>query len=112
LKNIAIIFIQLPAMFARHFLISGVVQGVGFRYNTCAQAMHLNLRGWVRNLLDGQVEVWAEGEMAALDELAAWLAHGPSGAQVKSLTAQEGRPVNYLDFSERPTSKYSEQVLT
>jgi len=64
------------------FIVSGRVQGVGFRAATRAQALRLTLRGIARNLADGNVEVLAIGEAAALDALEAWLRHGPSLARV------------------------------
>ena len=59
------------------FIVSGRVQGVGFRAATRAQALRLTLRGIARNLADGNVGVLAIGEAAALDALEAWLRHGP-----------------------------------
>ena len=60
-----------------HAIVSGQVQGVGFRQHTDEQAQRLELDGWVRNLADGRVEVLLEGEEAAVRELADWLAQGP-----------------------------------
>lgn len=51
------------------FLFSGHVQGVGFRYTAHAIAVDLGLRGWVRNLADGSVELVAESSQAGLDDL-------------------------------------------
>ena len=62
--------------------ITGVVQGVAFRYYTLDEATRLGLTGWVRNNRDGSVEVVAEGPRPALEELAAWCDHGPPSAQV------------------------------
>lgn len=70
---------------ARHVWVSGLVQGVAFRYHTRVLARELGLRGWVRNLPDGRVEVWAEGERAELERLVAWLRHGPPSAQVSGV---------------------------
>jgi acylphosphatase len=70
------------AIFAR---IEGLVQGVGFRYNCLYESRRLGLSGWVRNNLDGSVEVWAEGPAAKLDALIAWLRHGPPYARVDRL---------------------------
>lgn len=64
------------------FRVSGRVQGVGFRYAALDEARWLGLRGWVRNLPDGRVEVLAQGEAALLDQLYAWLQQGPPAAQV------------------------------
>jgi acylphosphatase len=65
--------------------VSGRVQGVFFRGSTEAVARHLGVKGWVRNLPDGRVEVLAEGPREALDELAAWCGRGPSDAFVEKL---------------------------
>ena len=62
--------------------ISGRVQGVGFRYSTCAQADALELDGWVRNLPDGRVEVVAEGSRDVVERLIAWSRQGPRFARV------------------------------
>ena len=67
---------------AFHAKISGRVQGVGFRYYCRAEARRLNLSGWVRNLLDGSVEVMAEGSSKGLEDLLQWLKKGPPGARV------------------------------
>jgi acylphosphatase len=66
-------------------VVKGVVQGVAFRYHTRDMATSLGITGWVRNLPNGDVAIVAEGEKAALDELAGWLEHGPSLARVTNL---------------------------
>ena len=66
----------------RRFRVSGLVQGVGFRYYTQKQAIRLGLLGWVRNLASGEVELVACGTAAQLDELNAWLRKGPTIASV------------------------------
>jgi acylphosphatase len=65
-----------------HFLIQGRVQGVGFRWFVHREASELDLRGWVRNTEDGEVEVLAAGAAADLDELRASLKRGPRGSRV------------------------------
>lgn len=68
--------------------ISGKVQGVFFRKSTQARARELGLRGWVRNLADGRVELWAEGEAAALEALERWCeAGGPPAARVDAVAS-------------------------
>ena len=52
-----------------HVVYSGTVQGVGFRYTTQRLALELNLRGWVRNLSDGRVEIFAEGSEDIIKKL-------------------------------------------
>ena len=65
-----------------HFLIQGRVQGVGFRWFVQREAGELDLRGWVRNTEEGDVEVVAAGEAADLDELRSSLKRGPRGSRV------------------------------
>ena len=65
-----------------HFLIQGRVQGVGFRWFVQREAAELELRGWVRNTEDGDVEVVAAGDAGNLDELRVSLRRGPRGARV------------------------------
>jgi acylphosphatase len=72
-----------------HAIVSGRVQGVGFRQHTDAHAQRLELDGWVRNLAQGQVEVLMEGEEVAVRELCDWLAQGPAAAEVMGLELNE-----------------------
>jgi len=74
----------------RHWVVSGRVQGVGFRAWTRHQAMLLDLRGWAKNLPDGRVEVMALGRAAELDALRARLAQGPPAGRVGEI--EEARP--------------------
>jgi len=62
-----------------------MVQGVGFRWFTAREAQGLGLGGFVRNLGDGSVEVEAEGERGAVEELIAALKVGPRSADVRDL---------------------------
>ena len=76
--------------------VSGRVQGVGFRMSTNQQSKLLGLKGWVRNLDDGRVEVYACGEQFLLDQLHKWLIHGPSIARVINV---ECVSADYREFS-------------
>jgi acylphosphatase len=67
---------------ARRFIISGRVQGVGFRWFTRDAADREGVHGWVRNLPDGRVEANAEGDADALERFERALRHGPRGARV------------------------------
>ena len=84
---------------ARRFLISGRVQGVGYRFFAERAARRENVKGWVRNLPDGRVEASAEGEAEAIDRFEGQLRHGPSGARVEHLEVEdvvpEGRHVGF-----------------
>jgi acylphosphatase len=68
-----------------HFLIQGRVQGVGFRWYVQREAGELDLRGWVRNTEEGEVEVVASGSAEDLAELRASLRRGPRGSRVDRL---------------------------
>jgi acylphosphatase len=72
-----------------HALIAGKVQGVNFRYYTTEKALQLEVKGWVKNLSDGRVEILVEGEDEAADELIAWSHQGPPLAQVQSVVVTE-----------------------
>lgn len=63
-------------------MITGKVQGVGFRANTEMQASRLHVCGWVKNLADGRVEVLAQADEAILKEFVAWCKVGPAKAVV------------------------------
>jgi len=69
-------------MMVLHFLIQGRVQGVGFRWFVHREASELDLRGWVRNTEDGDVEVVASGTAEDIAELRASLKKGPRGSRV------------------------------
>ena len=74
---------------ARRFVISGRVQGVGFRYFVQSVAIAESLTGWVRNLDDGRVETAAAGDYEAMDRFEHALRQGPSSARVDGSTPPE-----------------------
>ena len=65
-----------------HAIVSGIVQGVNFRYYTARQAETLGVTGWVANRWDGTVQIVAEGTRAELGALLDWLRQGPPSARV------------------------------
>jgi acylphosphatase len=73
---------------AKRHLISGIVQGVGFRYFVLDVAGRLNLSGYTRNLRDGRVEVYAVGTSEQLARLRNALERGPRGASVSEVTEE------------------------
>ena len=87
-----------------HATIHGRVQMVGFRYFVLGHANRLGLTGWVRNGAGGQtVEVVAEGDQAALDELAAALRQGPTYAVVDSVESDRTEETQgFSDFTVQP----------
>ena len=86
---------------ARHVFVSGRVQGVAFRWHTSEKAQALGVTGWVRNLGDGRVEVHVEGEASAVEEMVAWLGHGPSMARVDGIDVREREPEGHGVFEVR-----------
>lgn len=73
-----------------HALVEGVVQGVGYRYFVLKTAGSLGLGGWVRNLPDGRVETYAEGNQEDLKHLIAQLQKGPWSARVDRVEVEWG----------------------
>jgi acylphosphatase len=76
-------------MAAQRLLITGRVQGVGFRYALQDEAQKLGVAGWVRNRSDGSVEALARGAPQALHALAAWARRGPPAARVAAVGIEE-----------------------
>jgi acylphosphatase len=70
---------------AKHLRISGVVQGVAFRYSMHREAGRLGVTGWVRNRLDGTVEAVVDGPDAAVEAMLEWAHRGPPAARVKNV---------------------------
>jgi acylphosphatase len=88
---------------ARRFLISGRVQGVGFRWFARAAAVREGVTGFVRNLPDGRVEAVVEGDADAVTRVERALRGGPSGARVEDVDIVDSgdAPGAYKDFSIR-----------
>lgn len=74
---------------AKHLVISGRVQGVGFRYSMAEEAERLGATGWVRNRRDGTVEAMVDGPAGAVDALLAWARRGPPSAHVTGVQISE-----------------------
>ncbi|SNT18929.1 acylphosphatase [Granulicella rosea] len=72
-----------------HFLVKGRVQGVGFRWFVHREAAEIGLRGWVRNLDTGEVELVAAGEPDEIAELKESLRKGSRGSRVDAIQEQE-----------------------
>jgi acylphosphatase len=79
-----------------HAHISGYVQGVGFRDFVIRRAQPLGLRGYTRNLSDGNVEVVAQGPRAALERLLEQLRRGPSAAEVEEVRTTWREPSEHF----------------
>lgn len=92
----------------RRYLITGRVQGVGYRDAMAGEARRLGLSGWVRNRSDGSVEAVAAGEGAELDALGRWAGRGPPAARVLAVDMRPATTAEATDlepgFSQRPTA--------
>lgn len=87
----------------RHLLVVGRVQGVGYRQSMVRKAASLQIRGWVRNLVDGRVEAVVQGTPDAVAAIMAWTRHGPRTASVERVEVEpvEGR---FTSFDVLPTA--------
>ncbi len=81
--------------------VSGVVQGVGFRYFTHRVAVSLGLDGYVRNMSDGSVEAVVEGDSMMIDVFLEKIGTGPSASSVSGLKVSEIPPVGCDGFDIR-----------
>lgn len=85
---------------ARRLVISGRVQGVGFRWFARDAAVREGVTGWVTNLPDGRVEAYVEGDADAVDRMERALRQGPPAARVKDVFVDADDPGGgYRDFS-------------
>ena len=75
------------------YVISGRVQGVGFRYFVQSVASRESISGWVRNLDDGRVETAAAGDADAMERFERAIRQGPAGARVDHVTVDETFPM-------------------
>lgn len=92
-------------MRAVSLLISGRVQGVGYRWWTVSTARRLRLAGWVRNLRDGRVEVLAFGPGDKITSLINACHRGPDAALVEAVVIAEAPvPSDLVAFEQRPTA--------
>jgi acylphosphatase len=74
---------------ARRYVVSGIVHGVGYRYFSQRAAQRLHLSGYVKNLPDGRVEVYAIGPVDELSKLRSVLEKGPWGASVSEVAEED-----------------------
>ena len=84
---------------ARRFVISGRVQGVGFRWFTQDTASREGVTGWVRNLPDGRVEALVEGDDEAVTRVERAIRSGPRGARVDEVFVDAEEPGGYRRFT-------------
>jgi acylphosphatase len=91
-------------MNSKRLVISGRVQGVGYRDWMVAKAQALGVSGWVRNRLDGSVEALVAGDTAAVEELLRLCRRGPRMAQVVSIEEELADPPDHFGFRHVPST--------
>ncbi len=84
-----------------HIIVTGRVQGVGFRYFTVRCANNLGLRGWVRNLPDGGVEAVIQGQDDSIEQMIELLQEGPRASIVTDLKIEEIEQEEFSGFTMR-----------
>ncbi len=90
-----------PKQIRARVIISGKVQGVGYRYATVDTASQLGLSGWVRNLPDSRVEAVFEGSREIVEEMIRWCYQGPPAAMVKDVVVKYEEPEELRGFEVR-----------
>ncbi|MET0672623.1 MAG: acylphosphatase [Microbacterium pygmaeum] len=85
-------------------IVSGGVQGVGYRYTMRMIAIDAGVAGWVRNRGDGTVEAEIEGTPGQIDEVLAWMAEGPPGSRVDAATVTDAALTGATGFEVRGTA--------
>jgi acylphosphatase len=83
----------------RRVVVTGRVQGVGFRYAVSERARTRGVAGWVRNLPSGQVEAVFEGEASAVEAMVGYCRRGPLGASVDDVRVTAETPAGEAGFS-------------
>ena len=86
----------------RHLLVTGRVQGVGFRFYMERKARDLGVTGWVRNRRDGAVEAVVQGSSGAVEAMIAWARRGPPSAIVAEVRVTDASG-DFVAFEARPT---------
>ena len=72
-----------------HYIVKGMVQGVAFRYYTSRYAQNFSIKGTVKNLFNGDVEIYAQGDPENIRRFEAFLHAGPPAANVDQVTKEE-----------------------
>lgn len=81
----------------KHIVVTGLVQGVGFRYETLRRARRIGVVGWVRNCMDGSVELEVQGEPLRVASMIEWLWQGPEWSRVDDVTVESIPPLGRLE---------------
>ena len=91
----------MPNTLTRHLVISGRVQGVGYRYYMQRKARELGIAGWVRNRSDGTVEAVVHGSPEQVNAIVAWARRGPPSAVVAEVRVTDASG-DFAAFETRP----------
>lgn len=84
-----------------HVVVTGEVQGVGYRYTMQHVATDAGVSGWVRNRYDGSVEAEVEGTDEQVDRVLGWMARGPRWGRVRDARVTEATPTGDTGFEVR-----------
>ena len=93
------------SLLARHLLIRGLVQGVGYRDAAIQAAFECDVAGWVRNRRDGTVEAHVQGSPASIDRFLAWCRQGPPLARVTAVDESDAAIDEVLRYFERRATR-------
>ena len=91
-------------METRRLIVTGQVQGVGYRFSMAQQAARLGVCGWVRNRSDGSVEAVVAGMPEAVAAIIVWARRGPGAARVDQIMIELDSDPLLDDFEQRPTA--------
>ena len=83
-------------------VVSGTVQGVGYRWHCRREASARGIGGFVRNLPDGRVEAVLEGDAPSVEAMLNWCREGPATARVSSAEISEEQPLGESSFRVSP----------
>ncbi|MGH8660715.1 MAG: acylphosphatase [Burkholderiales bacterium] len=86
----------------KHLIVTGRVQGVGFRFYAQRKARELGLTGWIRNCRDGSVEAVIQGPPGSVEAMIAWARRGPPSAVVADVRVTDAGG-HYAAFEMLPT---------
>jgi len=86
----------------KHLVVTGRVQGVGFRFYMQRKARELGVTGWVRNCRDGSVEAVVQGTASAVETMIEWARRGPASAVVSDVRIADAGG-SFAGFDTRPT---------
>lgn len=92
-----------PVMSAKRIRITGLVQGIGYRAWAASAASRLGIEGWVRNRIDGSVEILAVGPAGKVAELVELCRTGPRLARVESVQTETTPGIVAHGFTQKPT---------